>query len=164
MFDSLILGMGSNSATRQEEQQEMKIKKLTETAVVPVTKEGSIGYDVTANSVVKPYGEVKVVYIGTGIAVEPPEGYATLLIARSSLHKTGYKLANSVGVIDPSYRGEIIVPLTPIPDSKQVPVEELMGTRIAQLILIPAVVTPVEEVEELTETERGTGGFGSTGK
>ena len=102
------------------------------------------------------------VFVPTGIALEVPKGCAGLIYARSSLGtKRGLAPANKVGVIDSDYRGEVGVVLHNhgAEDQKIAP-----GERIAQLVITP-VLTPVyEEVEELTDTQRGAGGFGSTGK
>ncbi len=107
-------------------------------------------------------GAGETVFIPTGIAMEVPRGCAGLVYARSSLGaKRGLAPANKVGVIDSDYRGEISVVLHN--HSKQSQTVS-PGERIAQLVITP-VLTPIyQEVEELTNTDRGTGGFGSTGK
>ena len=101
-------------------------------------------------------------WIPTGIALEVPKGCAGLIYARSSMGvKRGLAPANKVGVIDSDYRGEIRVVLLNHGKTTQI-VEN--GERVAQFLITP-VLTPVyEEVEELTDTDRGAGGFGSTGK
>ncbi len=102
------------------------------------------------------------VLIKTGIAMEIPEGYAGLIYARSGLAlKKGLAPANKVGVIDADYRGEIMVPIHNHGTESQV-IEP--GERIAQLILTPYILGMFTEVEELGDTERGKGGFGSTGR
>lgn len=107
-------------------------------------------------------GAGETVFIPTGIAMEVPKGYAGLVYARSSLGaKRGLAPANKVGVIDSDYRGEIAVVL-----HNHGKIEQTVspGERIAQLVITP-VLTPVyEEVKELSDTRRGAGGFGSTGK
>lgn len=96
----------------------------------------------------------------TGIRVTPPPGFYFDLAPRSSISKTGYMMANSFGVIDRSYRGEVLVPLVKVvPDAPDL----TFPNRIAQLILRQAVHVSVEEVDELEDTHRGAGGFGSTG-
>lgn len=104
----------------------------------------------------------KTVFVPTGIAMEVPGGCAGLIYARSGLAcKRGLAPANKVGVIDSDYRGEIIVALHNHGETAQT---ILPGERIAQMVITP-VLTPVYElVEELSDTSRGTGGFGSTGK
>lgn len=104
----------------------------------------------------------EIFWVPTGIALEVPKGCAGLVYARSSMGaKRGLAPANKVGVIDSDYRGEIRVVL--LNHSKQPQTLE-PGERVAQFVITP-VLTPVyEEVEELTDTSRGTGGFGSTGK
>lgn len=101
-------------------------------------------------------------WIPTGIALEVPKGCAGLVYARSSMGaKRGLAPANKVGVIDSDYRGEIRVVL--LNHGKQAQVVE-HGERVAQFVITP-VLTPIyEEAEELSDTDRGSGGFGSTGK
>ncbi len=101
-------------------------------------------------------------WITTGIALEVPQGCAGLIYARSSLGtKRGLAPANKVGVVDSDYRGEIRVVL--FNHGKEAQTIE-HGERIAQFIITPVLTPAYEEVEELTDTQRGTGGFGSTGK
>lgn len=142
----------------------VRVKKLKEHAKLPTYgSEYAAGADLYAcldNSVeIKPGDSV---WIPTGIAVEVPVGCAGLIYARSSMGvKRGLAPANKVGVIDSDYRGEICVVL--LNHSKQVQVVE-PGERVAQFIITPVLTPEYHEVENLTETERGTGGFGSTGK
>ena len=104
----------------------------------------------------------KTVFIPTGIALEVPVGCAGLIYARSSLGtKRGLAPANKVGVIDSDYRGEFIVVLHNHGTQSQTVSH---GERIAQLVITPVFTPGFAEVDELTDTERGTGGFGSTGK
>ncbi len=101
-------------------------------------------------------------WIPTGIALEVPKGCAGLIYARSSLGvKRGLAPANKVGVIDSDYRGEIRVVL--LNHSKE-PQSIQPGERVAQFIITPVLTPAYEQVQELTDTTRGTGGFGSTGK
>ena len=101
-------------------------------------------------------------WVPTGIALEVPEGCAGLIYARSSMGaKRGLAPANKVGVIDSDYRGEIRVVL--LTHSNQ-PQTVSPGERVAQMIITPVITPPYEAVEELTDTDRGAGGFGSTGK
>lgn len=105
-------------------------------------------------------GETRLVH--TGIAMEIPEGYAGLIYARSGIAtKRGLAPANKVGVIDSDYRGEIMVALHNHSNSAQTIAE---GERIAQLVIAPFLTVQYEEADELSDTVRGAGGFGSTGK
>lgn len=102
-----------------------------------------------------------VTLVPTGIAVAIPTGYVGLLIARSSLAvKKSMTLANGVGVIDAAYRGEIKVPIIPTDGCHNL---IQAGTRIAQLLILPIALPTIEVVTTLDATERGNGGFGSTG-
>ena len=105
-------------------------------------------------------GETRLVH--TGIAMEIPEGYAGLIYARSGIAtKRGLAPANKVGVIDSDYRGEIMVALHNHSNTAQTIAE---GERIAQLVIAPFLTVEYNETETLNDTERGAGGFGSTGK
>lgn len=125
---------------------------------------GSAGADIRANENITIHqGQTKV--ISTGIFVEIPEGYEIQVRPRSGFAKKGVIVTNSPGTIDADYRGEIKVLLHLLDNIKGnffFDVKE--GERIAQLVLKEVPVIEWEEVEELTETERGSGGFGSTGK
>ncbi len=126
--------------------------------------EGSAGMDLSAcieeEIILSPRQLVK---IPTGIAIAlPGPAYVALVYARSGLGiKHGIALSNGVGVIDSDYRGEIMVGLTNLSD---VPYTIHPGDRIAQLVVTPVVLPELERVEELDDTGRGTGGFGSTGQ
>ncbi len=141
----------------------MKIKKLNENAVIPTYgTEYSAGADLYActdeDITINP-GETKL--IKTGIALEIPVGYAGFIYARSGLaSKKGLAPANKVGVIDADYRGEIMVALYNQSNEPQVIAAK---ERIAQLVIAPFLKVEFEEVDELTITVRGAGGFGSTG-
>lgn len=105
-------------------------------------------------------GETKIIY--TGIAMEIPVGYAGLIYARSGIaNKRGLAPSNKVGVVDSDYRGEIMVSLHNHSNEIQ---EICDGERIAQMVIAPFLAVEYNEVEDLSETLRGTGGFGSTGK
>ena len=141
----------------------LKIKKLYDSAKIPTkgTTEAA-GYDLySASTYDIEIPREQTVKIGTGIAVEIPKGCFGAIFARSGLAtKKGLRLANSVGVIDSDYRGELVVALHNDSNIAQyVGVQE----RIAQLVIIPYKEVEFEEVNELEDTERGEGGFGSTG-
>lgn len=141
----------------------MKIKLLNDLAKVPTRgSEDAAGFDLYAatnyNIEIRPNEVVK---IDTGISVEIPKGYFGAIFARSGLAtKQGLRPANAVGVIDADYRGNIIVAL--YNDSTE-PQTVLAQSRIAQLVLIPYSTEEIEIVNELNDTLRGEGGFGSTG-
>lgn len=143
----------------------IRVKKLDERAVVPQrATEGSAGADLFAcidEPVLINPGEIRI--IKTGIAIEiPDKNYAAFVYARSGLGiKHGICLANGVGVIDSDYRGEICVGLCNI---SQKPYTVEMGERVAQMVIMPVDGAEYEEVSDINSTERGQGGFGSTGK
>lgn len=130
------------------------------------------GVDLTAQAIITPdtritgWGETTIgagerKTFGTGIAVAIPQGHVGLLFARSSLGaKRGLDPANAVGVIDADYRGEVMVCLRNTTDQRSAVVE---GERVVQLVVLPVNLTPWVEAETLDGTERGAGGFGSTG-
>ncbi len=141
----------------------LKVKKLKEGAVLPTRgSDLAAGYDLyacLAESVTVAPGQT--VPVGTGLAMELPKGWFAAIFARSGLAvKQGLRPANCVGVCDADYRGEYIVPL--YNDSGEPRIVE-NGERIAQMVLLPCRYLAFREVEELSSTERGTGGFGSTG-
>lgn len=140
------------------------VKKVRENAILPTYGSAeAAGADIYAClEAPVTIGAGETVFIPTGLAMEVPKGCVGLVYARSSMGaKRGLAPANKVGVIDSDYRGEISVVLHNHGSVAQI-VEP--GDRIAQLLITP-VITPVyEQVEELTDTNRGTGGFGSTGK
>ncbi len=142
----------------------IRVKKLSPNAILPTYGSNeAAGADLYAcldEAVSIAPGEI--FWVGTGIALEVPKGCAGLIYARSSMGvKRGLAPANKVGVIDSDYRGEIRVVL--LNHSNQVQTVS-PGERIAQLIITPVLTPDYEEVEELTDTVRGEGGFGSTGK
>lgn len=137
------------------------IQKLDDRAVVPTYgSEFSAGADLYAieDTVVEP-GQTVLVH--TGLAMEIPEGYGGFIYARSGLaSKKGLAPANKVGVIDADYRGEIMVALyNHSSESRTV----LAGERVAQLVIAPFLKAEFEVLDELSNTVRGAGGFGSTG-
>lgn len=138
----------------------IKIKKLHPDAVIPsYSKKGDAGLDLTALTEKWDDTNTMVTY-DTGIAVEIPEGYVGLVFPRSSICKTSLILSNSVGVIDSGYRGSIKFKF-------RYPEEGMVydiGDRIGQLIVLPYPNIEFEEVEKLSNTGRGLGGYGSTGK
>lgn len=141
---------------------DLKIKKLSDNAKMPTY--GSLsaaGADLYSSEDVVEFapGETKLIH--TGIAMEIPEGYVGLIYARSGIAtKRGLAPANKVGVIDSDYRGEIMVALH---NHSQVASSIDAGERIAQIVITPYLRVDFLEVDDLDNTERGTGGFGSTG-
>jgi len=142
----------------------VNIKKLDERAVIPTFgSEFSAGADLYAvcdsDVTVNPS---KTVLIHTGLSMEIPEGYAGLIYARSGLaSKKGLAPANKVGVVDADYRGEVMVALHNHGSTAQTVSN---GERIAQLVVTPFLKVEFEVKDELSDTVRGKGGFGSTGK
>ena len=141
----------------------VKVKKLTDSAIIPtfgsVSSAGGDLYNAGDSVEIKP---AQTVLIGTGLAVEIPEGYVGLVYARSGLaSKCGLAPANKVGVIDSDYRGEIKVALFNHSNEVRTVAK---GERIAQMVIAPYLRVEYEEVDELSTTQRGEGGFGSTGK
>ena len=143
---------------------DINIKKLDENATIPTYgSEFAAGADLYAcmeEAVTIESGKTE--FIHTGIALEIPEGFAGLIYARSGLaSKKGLAPANKVGVIDADYRGEIMVALHNH-QAESATVEP--GERIAQLVITPYITGIFHQVDELSDTVRGAGGFGSTGK
>ncbi len=143
----------------------LQIKKVRENAQLPTrSTSGSAGMDLYAcidkEITVNP-GEIKIIPTGVAVAL-PSNEYAVFLYARSGLGvKHGICLANGVGVIDSDYRGEICAGICNV--SKE-PYTIQVGERIAQMVVSPVIVAELQEVDELDETQRGQGKFGSTGK
>ena len=140
------------------------VKKLSPNAILPTYgSAGAAAADLYAClDTAVTIGPGETVFIPTGLSMEIPAGCAGLIYARSSLGaKRGLAPANKVGVIDSDYRGEIKVVLLNHSGTEQVVAP---GERIAQMIITPVLTPAYEEVSELTDTNRGTGGFGSTGK
>lgn len=141
----------------------IKIKKLKDNAVVPTRgSKYAAGADLYSAENDLYIEDRHTVIIGTGIAMEIPEGYVGLVYARSGLAcKEGLAPANKVGVIDSDYRGEIKVALYNQSGQKKLVKN---GERIAQIVIAPFLAPEFTEVSELDGTDRGEGGFGSTGK
>ena len=142
----------------------IKIKRLTPTAKLPTKAHATdAGYDLYADN-----GELCVTEgfatYGTGIAVEIPQGYVGLVFPRSSICNKQLSLSNSVGVIDSGYRGEIKAKFRLIEDGKDNWDIYMTGDRIAQLIIMPYPEVAFEEVDELSDSDRGEGGYGSSGR
>ena len=165
----------------------VKIKKLNENAVIPTySQEGDAGMDLVATS--ESYDEFGNIVYGTGLSFEIPKGYVSLLFPRSSNANKQILLSNSVGVIDSGYRGEVTLKFKStvrvlssgtlinrlynlfkrIP--KKLSVKNYygnaykVGDRVGQIIILPYPQILFEEAEKLSETKRGSGGYGSTGK
>jgi len=142
----------------------VRIKKLDPRAVPPTRgSESAAGYDLYAcldEAAAIPPSQTRL--IPTGLAFALPEGTFGAVFARSGLAvKQGLRPANCVGVIDSDYRGELMVALH---NDGETPRTVAHGERVAQLVLLPYLPMAFEEVDELPDTERGAGGFGSTGK
>ncbi len=138
----------------------VKIKKLHPNAVKPkYAKENDAGMDLVATEIINETPSQ--ISYGTGLAIEIPDGMVGLIFPRSSIRNTGLELSNSVGVIDAGYRGEIQATF-----NKNGVNDEFykVGDRIMQIVIVPHPVVQFVEVDELTESSRGKGGFGSTGK
>ncbi len=142
----------------------INVKRLTDTATIPTRQhEGDAGYDLYADIqkpvIIKPHTTE---FIHTGIAIEIPDGYFGAIFARSGLATNeGLRPANCVGVCDSRYRGEYMVAL----HNDSIEARTVSpGDRIAQLVVMPYLNVEFEEVDELSNTKRGDGGFGSTGR
>ena len=139
----------------------VRIKKLNENAVIPsYAKSGDAGMDLVATSIISE--EVFQITYGLGIALEIPEGFVGLVFPRSSIRKTDLSLTNCVGVVDSGYRGELQATFRKHKGVASKTYE--VGDRVAQIMIIPHPPIEFDEVDELSDTERGDGGFGSTGK
>ena len=160
-LDSLLKQLTTDVQTNYESagfSTDVKIKKLHPNSVIPTySKEGDAGMDLTITEVIK--NTTEDVSYGFGIALEIPSGFVGLVFPRSSIRKTDLLLTNSVGVIDSGYRGEIQSTFKKTGGSVY-----KVGERGVQIIIMPHPTIQFEEVEELNNTERGEGGFGSTGK
>ena len=163
-FDTLKEnGLHWNAETKTMEKKKnlkVRIKKLVENAVIPhYAKSGDAGLDLTVTKVKHKKGKVKYY---SGLAFEIPQGYVGLLFPRSSNANKDLLMTNSVGVIDSGYRGEVTAVFQKT--TLLQPEKYHIGDRFAQLIILPYPQIEFEEVEELSTTERGANGYGSTGK
>ena len=163
-FDDLKeKGLHWNAETKTMEKKKnlkVRIKKLVENAVIPhYAKSGDAGLDLTVTKVKHKKGKVKYY---SGLAFEIPQGYVGLLFPRSSNANKDLLMTNSVGVIDSGYRGEVTAVFQKT--TLLQPEKYHIGDRFAQLIILPYPQIEFEEVEELSTTERGANGYGSTGK
>jgi dUTP pyrophosphatase len=138
---------------------EFKWKRTLENAVEPTKNISSdSGYDLTVISKIKEFNGV--CYYDTGICVEPPDGFYFDVVGRSSISKTGWMLANNIGIIDATYRGSIIVALIKVYDDAD---EIQLPMRLVQMIPRSLILMENIEVDSLSDTVRGSGGFGSSG-
>ncbi len=141
----------------------VKIKKLNPNAVIPTyAKEGDAGMDLVATSIISET-DTQITF-GIGLALEIPFGFVGLIFPRSSVRKTRLMLSNCVGVVDSGYRGELQATFNKINNDSVSENDYKVGDRIAQIMIIPHPSIEFEEADELSDTERGEGGFGSTGK
>jgi dUTP pyrophosphatase len=139
---------------------QVKFKKLSHLALIPkYAKEGDAGLDLTATSI--PTNTTFQVTYGTGLAVEIPQGYVGLLFPRSSVRNYELNLSNSVGVIDSGYRGEIQATFNKT--NGLTSFQYKVGDKVCQLVILPYPSIEPIEADELSSTERGEQGFGSTG-
>lgn len=137
----------------------VKIKKLHPDAVIPkYAKPGDAGLDLTAVESLNDDG-YHITY-KTGLSMEIPPGHVGLLFPRSSVYKTNMILSNSVGVIDSGYRGEIMLKYS-FEDHSQI---YSAGDRVGQILILPYPQVSFEETNTLSSSQRGSGGYGSTGK
>ena len=149
---------------------QVKIKKLCEQAVIPAyAHDSDAGLDLVATS--KEYDKFGNIVYGFGLAVEIPDGYVGLIFPRSSIYKQSIHLTNCVGVIDSGYRGEISAKFKPslvletrVNCKKLTPAAYEIGDRIAQMIILPYPRIEFVETAELSDSDRGEKGYGSTGK
>ena len=142
-----------------------KFAKLSNSAVKPFKKFASDeGYDLVVIDIDKKISD-STYRFDTGLAVEPPDGYHVEILPRSSLSNTGWMLANSIGLIDSSYRGSLRIVLTKV-DPQGLEYKDLLNTAVAQAVLRKNVHYEFEQIkpENLTSTKRGSSGFGSTTK
>lgn len=140
---------------------DIKIKKLSKNVELPKqSTQGAAGMDFYLPQPVRFWPKCSK-KVPLGVAVEIPKGYVMLLIPRSSTWKTPLRMPNSVGVIDSDYRGEVCALLQ---NTSIFATKADVGERLVQGVIVPVPEVQIQEVEELSETSRGVGGFGSTGK
>ena len=152
---------GKAWAALQRSYSTLRVQKINMDAVIPCKGHPlDTGFDVTAIRIAKENFGPGVTLFGTGLIIRPPDGYYIDMVARSSTCKLGWGIANHVGIIDAQYRGELCIPMFKLsPDAKDLE----LPARIAQIIVRRLELADVEEVENVGETNRGAGGFGSTG-
>jgi dUTP pyrophosphatase len=167
-MDKVLLSLGKDIENDMKKTVEIvstipvRFMKLKPNAVTPsYAKDGDAGLDLSATDIISETG-IQIAY-GTGIAVEIPRGYVGLVVPRSSVRNYALSLANCIGIIDSGYRGEIVLTF----NKKYLEVfgntTYNVGDRIGQLIIIPYPQIQLIEAEELSSTERNTGGHGHTG-
>jgi len=141
----------------------IKFKRLTENAIAPVKAHAAdAGFDLTCSSItteINERGQLIIVY-HTGLAFEIPEGYFGALVPRSSIANKTLTLTNCIGVIDAGYRGEVMAKMKATTDV--IPAVYKEGERFAQLLILPVPEVQFEESTELSESDRGENGYGST--
>lgn len=143
---------------------ELKFKRLKDSAVLPIRgTKGAAGIDLTCTNITTTLNEANQLMLvyHTDLAVEIPKGYVGLLVPRSSIWKKSLMLTDSLGIIDADFRGEIVAIMKATTDT--VPAIYKQGERFCQLVILKKPEYTIKEVEELFKTERGEGGFGSTG-
>lgn len=142
-------------------QLKIKVKKLHPDAVIPKKAHSTdAGFDLTAVSC-KWDADNEVFSYGFGLSFEIPEGYVGLIFPRSSVFRKDLLLSNAVGVIDSGYRGEVSAKFK---TTKEVVRRYVLSERVAQMIILPYPEVSFTEVDELPDSDRGNGGYGSTGK
>lgn len=165
IFAPFVLTLTINNINNMD----VKVKKLVEEAAIPsYAKPGDAGLDLTAVSYEYDRDNDCHIY-GTGLAFEIPEGHVGLIFPRSSNRKTDAYMCNHVGVVDSGYRGEVMVSFKIRDKFKDNEIPQILkpydiGHKIAQLIILPYPIINLVKVDELSKTERGEGGHGSTGK
>lgn len=144
---------------------ELKFKRLKDSAVLPIRgTKGAAGIDLTCTNITTTLNEANQLMLvyHTDLSVEIPKGYVGLLVPRSSIWKKSLMLTDSLGIIDSDFRGEIVAIMKATTDT--VPAIYKQGERFCQLVILKKPEYTIKEVEELSKTERGEGGFGSTGQ
>lgn len=137
----------------------VKVKKLNENAVIPkYSKPSDAGLDLVATEI--QFISPKQIRILTGLAFEIPDGHVGMLYPRSSIVKTGLRLSNSTGIIDSNYRGEVMLVFDVVDWNQS---HYKVGDRVGQLIILPYPKISLDETDVLSDTDRGSGGFGSSG-
>lgn len=156
----MFFNKDKSNSEQNDQVLKVKVKKLVPEAVIPTRSYSTdAGLDLTATSYGRnPYTGAD--EYGTGLAIEIPEGHIGLIFPRSSIFKKAHLLANSVGVIDPGYQGEIKFFFKHTDGDGKYQV----GNRIGQLVVLPFPKVELEEVQELSVSVRGENGFGSSGK